>query len=451
MENMRNLLFARALMGTSLGFHISYVAFGIGLPLLLFISELLALKTGNDLYHRLARGWVRPMTVLFAIGAVSGTIISFELGLLWPRFMGFSGPMIGLPFWLEAFAFFVEAIFIGLYVYGEDRLSRRALLFCTVPITIAAAASAVAVISANGWMNSPAGFSLSNSVAPGARLAGVRPWRALANGAWAHEALHGTLAAYAACSFAAAGVYAFRLLRGDDKALCRLGLTLCLAVGAVVVPLMLITGDYSAVWVAHEQPAKLAAMEVVPNTVRGAPLIIGGWLDKRTNRVRYGLPVPKMLSLLAFHDPDARVQGLDAFAPALRPDANKVHPFFDLMVFSFFVMLAPSFWFWIARWRKKGKGKGKGKDVFSSRRLLISIIIASPFGLLAQEAGWMVTEFGRQPWMVYRVMNVSSGVTPRSVEWVFVLFALVYAALTAGLLRLLPAHGRIRDDKEGTC
>ena len=433
---MGNLFFARALMGVSLGFHIIYVAFGIGFPLLLFISEFLALKTGNDLYHRLARSWARPMTVLFAIGAVSGTIISFELGLLWPRFMGVSGPMIGLPFWLEGFAFFTEAIFIGLYIYGEDRLSRRALLLCTIPIAIAAAASAVAVISANGWMNSPAGFVFAAGPAVGRAAAptAVRPWRALANGAWAHEALHGTLATYAACSFAVAGVYALRLLkRGPGIALYRLGLTLCLAVGAVTVPLMLATGDYSAQWVAHRQPAKLAAMEDVTRTVRGAPMVIGGWLDKRTGRVRYGLKVPEMLSLLAFHNPDARVRGLDAFPPALRPDANKVHPLFDLMVLSFFVMLAPSLWFWIARWKKK--------DVFAKKRLLAAIVAASPFGLLAQEAGWMVTEFGRQPWVVYGIMNVSSGVTPRSVEWVFALFVLVYAALTAGLLRLLLAPG----------
>ncbi|MDA8326671.1 MAG: cytochrome ubiquinol oxidase subunit I [Nitrospiraceae bacterium] len=427
---MRNLLFARALMGISLGFHIVYVAFGIGFPLLLLmISELLALKTADGLYHRLARSWTRPMTVLFAIGAVSGTIISFELGVLWPRFMGFSGPMIGLPFWLEGFAFFIEAIFIGLYIYGGDRLSGRALLLCTVPVVIASAVSAVFVISANGWMNSPAGFTLANGSA-----VDVGPWRALANKAWAHEALHGTLATYAASSFAIAGVYAFRLLkRGDgEKPLYRLGLSLSLAVGAIFVPLMFVTGDYAATWVAREQPAKLAAMETLPETTRGAPMVIGGWLDRTTNRVRYGLPVPRMLSLLAFHDPDARVLGLDAFPPALRPDANKVHPLFDLMVFSFFVMLVPSLWFWTARWRKK--------DVFSMRPLLALIVIASPFGLLAQEAGWMVTEFGRQPWIAYGVMNVSNGVTPRQVEWVLVLFVLVYAALTAGLLRLLLAR-----------
>ncbi len=435
---MENLLFARTLMGISLGFHIVYVAFGIGFPLLLLVSELLALKTGNEQYHRLARSWTRPMTMLFAIGAVSGTILSFELGLLWPRFMGFSGQMIGLPFWLEGFAFFTEAIFIGLYIYGGNRLSRRALLLCTVPITIASAASAIFVISANGWMNSPGGFTPA-----GLGAADVRPWRALANKAWAHEAIHGALATYVAASFAIAGVYALRLLRkgrggmSPDRPgptnfnLSRPGLSLSLAVGGLLVPLMLVTGDYSATWVARQQPAKLAAMEIVPRTTRGAPMVIGGWLDETTGQIRYGLQVPKLLSLLAFHDPDARVLGLDAFPPALRPDANKVHPLFDLMVFSFFVMLAPSVWFWIARWRKK--------DVFASRPLLASIVIASPFGLVAQEAGWMVTEFGRQPWIAYQVMNVSNGVTPRSVEWVLVLFVLVYAALTAGLLKLLLA------------
>ena len=425
---MSNVIFARALMGTSLGFHIVYAAFGIGFPLLLLISELLALKTGNELYHELARSWTRPMVMLFAIGAVSGTILSFELGLLWPRFMGFSGQLIGLPFWLEGFAFFIEAIFAGLYVYGGGRLSRRAQFLCTIPITVSAAASAVFVISANGWMNSPSGFFLAHSAPPWAPLS-VRPWQALSNNAWAHEAVHGTLAAYVAASFAIAGTYAYRLLKGGDTPGRRLGLSLALAVGAILVPFMLISGDYAATWVAHRQPAKLAAMEIVPKTLRGAPMTIGGWLDKSTNEVRFGLKVPKMLSLLAFHDPDALVTGLDAFPPALRPDTNKVHPLFDLMIFCFFVMLAPSAWFWVSRWRKK--------DVFASRPLLAAIVVASPFGLLAQEAGWMVTEFGRQPWISYGVMLVSDGATPRSVLWVLVLFVLVYIALTVGLLRLL--------------
>lgn len=423
---MEDLFLARALMGISLGFHIIYVAFGIGFPLLLLISEFQALRTKNETYHRLARGWTRPMTVLFAIGAVSGTILSFELGLLWPVFMGFGGPMIGLPFWLEGFAFFIEAIFLGLYVYGEKRLSRRVLALVTIPITLSSAASAVFVISANSWMNTPAGFDLLNGHA-----FNVRPWQAMTNTSWLHEAVHGTLATYVASSFALSGIYAFRLLKGRLRAENKLGLSLTLAVGGALIPLMLVSGDFAATEVAMHQPAKLAAMEALPETVRGAPLAIGGWIDQNTNQLRYGILIPKMLSLLAYHDPDATVMGINAFPAGLRPNPNLVHTFFDLMIMSFFVMSAAAVWFWVARW--------KGKEVSGNRPLLITILISAPFGLLAQEFGWFVTEFGRQPWIAGGAMLVAKGVTPRPVAWVLIIFVLVYLALTIGLLKVLIA------------
>ncbi len=176
---MDNLLAARTLMGVSLAFHIIYATIGIGLPLMLMIAEGISLRSGNDLYHQMARRWVRPAGLLFAIGAVSGTILSFELGFLWPRFMAFSGALIGLAFTIEGFAFFTEAIFLALYIYGEKRLSRRALFFCTIPITVAAAASAVFVISANGWMNTPSGFRMVDGMP-----ADLHPLQALANPAW---------------------------------------------------------------------------------------------------------------------------------------------------------------------------------------------------------------------------------------------------------------------------
>src|ERR1035438_167088 len=225
---MDDVLAARALMGISLGFHIIYATIGIGLPLMMMIAEGLSLRTGDELYHLLARSWVRPAGVLFAIGAVSGTILSFELGLLWPRFMAFSGPLIGLAFSMEGYAFFVEAIFLALYIYGEQRLSRRMLFFCTIVLTVAAAVSAVFVISANAWMNTPAGFRLVNGT-----LTDVNPLNALANPAWAHEAVHGTLAAYVATGFAMAGVYAAALLRGRNLDLNKRALTLSLAVASV--------------------------------------------------------------------------------------------------------------------------------------------------------------------------------------------------------------------------
>ncbi len=183
---MDNLLSARALMGISLGFHIIYATVGIGLPFMLMIAEWLSLRSGDETYHQVARRWIRPAAVLFAIGGVSGTILSFELGLLWPRFMAFSGALIGLAFSMEGFAFFTEAIFLALYFYGERRVSRRMQFLCTLPLTVASAASAFFVISANSWMNTPAGFRLA-----GGALAKVHPLAAFANPAWAHEAVHG--------------------------------------------------------------------------------------------------------------------------------------------------------------------------------------------------------------------------------------------------------------------
>jgi cytochrome d ubiquinol oxidase subunit I len=422
---MDDVLAARALMGISLGFHIIYATIGIGLPLMLMIAEGVSLRTGDELYHQLARRWIRPAAVLFAIGAVSGTILSFELGLLWPRFMEFSGPLIGLAFSMEGFAFFVEAIFLALYIYGEERLSRRMLFFCTIILTVASAASAVFVISANAWMNTPAGFRLVNGA-----LADVHPFQALANPAWAHEALHGTLAAYVATGFAVAGVYAFSLLRGHSSDYNKRALTLALAVASVSLPLMLVSGDWSAMTIAVQQKPKFAAMEALFTTVRGAPLFIGGWPDPATGKVLYGIRIPKLLSYLAFRDPDALVEGLDAFPPGTTPDPRLVHPFFDLMVASFFIMLAAAVWFWWLRWRRR--------EVPLDKWPLRALLFASPFGMIALESGWLVTEFGRQPWIARGHMRVVEGVTPQtSVGLVLFTFLVVYLALTVGLMKLL--------------
>ncbi|NVN90070.1 MAG: cytochrome ubiquinol oxidase subunit I [Desulfuromonadales bacterium] len=422
---METVFSARALMGISLAFHIIYATIGIGLPLMLMIAEGMSLRSGDELYHQLARRWVRPAGLLFAIGAVSGTILSFELGLLWPRFMEISGPLIGLPFSMEGFAFFTEAIFLALYIYGEQRLSRRMLFFCTIILAISSAASAAFVISANAWMNTPTGFSLVNGA-----LVDVHPFQALANPAWAHEAVHGTLAAYVATGFAMAGVYAFALLRGQGSDSNKLGLTLALAVASLSLPLMLVTGDWAAMAVAAQQKPKLAAMEAHFTTTRGAPLIIGGWPDPVSKTVLYGIKIPKLLSVLAHRDPDALVEGLDAFPPGTTPDPRIVHPFFDLMVGSTFIMLAPAAWFWWLRWRRR--------DVPLDTWLLRALLLASPFGMIALESGWLVTEFGRQPWIIRDLMRVSEGVTPQTgIGLVLFMFFAVYLVLTAGLLKLL--------------
>ena len=440
---MDNLLAARALMGVSLAFHIVYATIGVGLPLMLMMAEGLSLKTGDELYHRIARRWIRPAGVLFAIGAVSGTILSFELGLLWPGFMAFSGPLIGFSFTMEGFAFFVEAIFLALYLYGESRLSRRQLFFCTIPMTIASAISAVFVISANAWMNTPAGFRMVDGAA-----VDLHPLQALANPAWAHEAVHGTFAAYVATGFAMAGIYAFSLLRGRVTDYNKRALTLSLAVGGVFLPLMLISGDWAADFLGEHQKPKLAAMEAHFVTGGGAPLIIGGWPDPATRTVRFGIRIPNLLSVLVHHDPRAVVEGLDAFPPGSTPDPRLVHPFFDLMVGSFFIMAAScgSFW-WLRRRRKQ---------VPLDRWLLMALIGAAPFGIIALESGWFVTEFGRQPWIIQSHMRLAQGVTPRGgMDVMFFTFLAVYLLLTIGLLKLLlrPSAGDTDDRIPGgaTC
>ncbi|MEZ4601768.1 MAG: cytochrome ubiquinol oxidase subunit I [Syntrophotaleaceae bacterium] len=438
---MDNVLAARALMGISLGFHIIYATIGIGLPLMLMLAEGISLKTGNELYHDMARRWIRPAGLLFAIGAVSGTVLSFELGLLWPRFMEFSGPLIGMPFWMEGYAFFTEAIFLALYIYGERRLSRRALFLCTIPLALSAALSAVFVISANSWMNTPAGFTLDSGA-----LTDISPLRAMMNPAFAHQAVHGTLAAFTATAFGMAGIYAFALLRRQNSLYFRKALLLAMAVGSLTLPFMLFSGDWSASFLARHQPAKLAAAESHFETMAGAPLILGGWPDPATGEVHFALRVPKMLSLLAFKDPDAVVVGLNDFPADEVPDPRWVHPFFQLMVGSFFIMALAAGWFWWHAWRRR--------NFAASRPLLWLLVAAAPFGLIALESGWLVTEFGRQPWIIQGVMKVAEGANPSGgLAIVLAVFLIVYILLTGGLVKMLlkrePSTDGSREDVHG--
>src|SRR5579885_2609895 len=271
---MTDLLAARAQMGTSLAFHIIFSALGVGLPLLLCIAEGLALKTKNPVWMMLTRRWARAAAILFAIGAVSGTILSFELGLLWPTYTKFAGAVIGLPFMLEGFAFFTEAIFLGLYLYGWDRLSPRAHWLCSFPIWISGLASAWFIVSANSWMNTPAGFVIKHD-----KIVDINPLQAIFNPSTPYQTVHMILACYVATGFAVAAVYAWSMLRGKRDEYRRKGLQLAMAMGAIAIPLQIISGDANARFLFSAQPAKLAAMEGVFNTTSGAPLTIGGWAD----------------------------------------------------------------------------------------------------------------------------------------------------------------------------
>jgi cytochrome d ubiquinol oxidase subunit I len=417
-------------MGVSLGFHICFVTVGIGLPLLLLIAEGIALRTGDETYRQMAKRWTRVFVLLFAVGAVTGTILSFELGLLWPTWMDFSGGIIGFIFTLEGVAFFTEAIFLGLYVFGWDRLSPVTHWLCSIPLVISSAASAFLVISVNGWMNQPDGFEVVNGV-----VTNIDPIDAMFNAAMPYQVTHGTIAAYVATGFAVAGVYAIAMLRGDRSEYVRKALVLGLAMAAVFIPLQIISGHVSGRFLADNEPEKFAAMEGQFETEEGASLFIGGYPDTEDKKMRFAIEIPKLASFLAFEDFDAEVQGLNDFPQDEIPDARLVHFPFQAMVGIGFFMLFVVTWFFGLAWLRKRIDPG--------RLLLLAIAATLPLGFVAIEAGWFVTEFGRQPWVIYQVMRTSDAATPREgIGFILLVFILIYIALTAALAFLLLREGR---------
>jgi cytochrome d ubiquinol oxidase subunit I len=421
---MNTLTAARAQMEVSLAFHMVFAALGIGLPLLMLLAEGMWLRTKKQHYRDLARKWSKAAALTFAIGAVSGTALSFEFGLLWPRFMAFAGDIIGPAFALEGYAFFIEAIFVGLYLYGWDRLSPRVHWLTGIPVALGGLLSGILVVAANAWMQTPTGFTLVNG-----KPANISPFAPFQSPAWIQMALHSSLSCYIATGFAVAGVYALGLLRGRRDAYHRSALTLALVVASVATFVMPLSGDLSARSVAQEQPAKLAAMEALFNTTKGAPLLIGGLPDPATGTVRFGVELPHFLSFLATHDFNATITGLNAFPVDQRPDVVLSHITFQIMVGSAFALIGLALWFWWARWRRWGK---------PNTWLLRALLIGSPLGFVALEAGWMVTEVGRQPWIIYHIMRTADGVTPATgVPLTFFGFSVLYATLGLALAYLL--------------
>jgi cytochrome d ubiquinol oxidase subunit I len=428
---MTDLLAARALFGLSLAFHIVFAAVGVAMPLLMVVAEWRWRRTGSEVHLDLAKRWAKGTTILFAVGAVSGTVISFELGLLWPRFMAFAGAIIGMPFSLEGFAFFAEAIFLGIYLYGWGRVSPRLHLASGAVVAAAGAASAFFVTLANAWMNRPAGFDLVAGTATR-----IDPLVAMFPPGWAHEVIHVLLSCYVATGFAVAGIHALFLLREPGSAFHRAALRLALGTGAVAALLQPISGDYSARMVAREQPVKLAALEGQFRTERGAPLRLGGLPDPDRRETRFALEIPRGLSLLAFHDPDAEVKGLEAFPREAWPNVRHVHLAFQAMVGLGTLLAAVSAGWLLLLVRRREP----------SRAFLKAIVAAGPAGFLALEAGWLVTEWGRQPYSVWGVLRTADSVTPVGHLAVpFVLFMVLYlflAVVTAALLRRQMLPGR---------
>ena len=435
---MPDLVAARSQMALSLGWHIVLACFGVGFPLIVLLAEWRALRTGDAAYSALARAWTRALGVLFAIGAVSGTILSFELGILWPRFMGRFGEVVGLPFALEGIAFFVEAIFVGLYLYGWDRLSPRAHLASGVPIVVAGLASAWFVVTANAWMNQPTGFRLD----PSGKVVDPDPWAAITNRAMPVQTTHMILAALMVAGFGVAAVYAAAWLRGRRDRYHRLGFLVPFTLAVVITPVQIGVGDWAARFLAQRQPVKFASLEGLRETAAGAPLTVGGvYLD---GRVRFGVRVPKGLSILAHHDPDAVVHGLDEVPPADRPPVGVVRNAFQTMVALGFGLLGLGAWFAVAWWRRR-----EPPASVWFYRAAVAAGFAAP---LALEAGWVVTEVGRQPWIVWRVMRVSEAVTTAPHIRVGLYFlVVVYALLTWGtvfVLRRLATAGAPQEPSE---
>jgi cytochrome d ubiquinol oxidase subunit I len=433
---VNDLLAARLQMAVSLGFHIVFACIGMTMPWLMAAAEWRWLRHGDARDLALAKAWAKGVAVLFAVGAVSGTVLSFELGLLWPTFMKHAGPIIGLPFSWEGAAFFLEAIALGLFLYGWDKLPPRVHFASGIVVGLSGVASGVLVVAANAWMNSPAGVRFEAGQAHD-----IDPVAAMFNDAWFSQALHMTIAAFEATGFLVAGVHALRLLRRPELDLHRRGLRIALLMAACAALLQPLSGDLSAKDVAQRQPAKLAAMEGHYHTQKGAPLSIGGLPDDEGRTLRYALEIPNALSILAFGDPDAEVMGLDRVPREFWPPTLICHLAFQTMVGCGSVLAGFSLFFLFASRYRPGWLRG--------RAFLYTVIGLAPLGFLAVEAGWTVTEVGRQPWIIYQVMLTRDAVTPMpGLQWTLLGTCLIYAVLAT--LAITVMSRLIRQLEQGT-
>jgi cytochrome bd ubiquinol oxidase subunit I len=415
---------ARQMQALSFAVHIPLACFGMAFPAFVVFMEALWLRTGDPIYRTVAKRWSKVMLALFAVGVVTGTILSFELGLLWPGFMATFGEVFGLGFTLEAFSFFVEAIFIAIYVYGWDRLSARAHFLAGIPVVAAGFTGSLMVISVNAWMNSPSGFTLEEG-----RVTDVRPLEALfGNDYLWHEYVHMYVAAFIVAGFLTAGVYAWGWLRGRRGRYERVALVVPLTVAALASPVQIVVGDWAARTVAREQPVKLAAFEGLHASEKGAPVHLLGWYDGE--EVRYGIALPRLLSLLAYHDPNARVEGLEEVPADERPPVNVVRVAFQTMVGIGLVLAAISLVYlfvWVRRRRLP-----------RSPWFYRAVAAAGPLSVVALIAGWVTTEVGRQPWVVYGHMRTEEAVTGADgIPIGYASLAIVYAGLAAAVVWIL--------------
>jgi cytochrome bd ubiquinol oxidase subunit I len=429
-DHQAYLLQARQMQALSFAAHIPLVCFGVAFPAMVLFTEWLHHRTGDEVYHRIARRWTRVMVALFAVGVITGTILSFDMGLLWPNFTATFGSVFGLGFAVEGFSFFMEAIFLGIYIYGWDRLSPRAHLLSGIPVAIAGFTGSMMVIAVNAWMNHPSGFRLV-----GGQVVDVRPLAALfVNSYLWHELVHMYVAAYIVVGFVVAAGYAVGRLRGRWGRYERTALAIPLTVAALAAPVQVLIGDWAAREVTAMQPIKLAAIEGLAQTTQGPSEHLLGWYTD--GRVRYGIPIPHLLSLLADHRWNATVQGLDTVPPDQRPPVNVVRVAFQGMVGIGTLMALLGLVFLAVRVRRR--------RLPESPWFYRAVVVAGPASVVALICGWVTTEVGRQPWVVYRVMPTSQAVTGASgIPVGFGVLSLVYLGVAIGVAWVLRRLARM--------
>ncbi len=430
---MDNLIAARSTMAISLAFHIIFACIGMTMPFLMVISNWLWIKRKDEIYLQLTKAWSKGVAIFFAIGAVSGTVLSFELGLLWPDFMKYAGAIIGMPFSWEGTAFFIEAICIGLFLYGWNRLNPYVHWISGLMVGISGVLSGIFVVCANAWMNAPAGFDWVNG-----KAININPVAAMFNPAWLSQSSHMIIAAFIATSFGVAGIHAILLLRNKNNLLHKRAFVIALSFGSIFAVLQLLSGDHSAKDVAKRQPIKLAAMEGHFNTEKGAGLTIGGIPDVKTETTNFGIKIPRLLSFLAYGNFNAEVKGLHDFPKDDWPPIIPVHFGFQIMVGIGFLLAFVGVLFWVLflKW----------KDKITANWFLKLAAICTPLGFIAVEAGWIVTEVGRQPWIIYNIMKTSDAVTPVPYQIVhFILFLIVYILLSIMAVWLMRRQVKVLD------
>jgi cytochrome d ubiquinol oxidase subunit I len=417
-------LAARQLMAFALATHIVLACLGVSFPAITLIANYRGLRKDDPDALTLARRWSKVQAVLFAVGAVTGTVLSFLFGLLWPGLMGRYGGAFGIPFAIEGIFFFTEAIFLAIYIYGWRRLPPWKHFWTGVPVMIAGLGGAFAVVTANGWMNQPGGFT----VGPDGTVTEVDPWQVVFNGATAYEVPHMILAAYCIGGFLVAAVYATGMLQGRRDRYHRIGFLIPFTVGAIAIPVQMFVGDFAARSVFEDQPVKFAAIELVPQTATNVPETIGGRLEN--GQVVGGIAIPDLASILSGFSPDTQIQGLDIVPPDQQPPATVVHWAFDIMVLTGSALVLLALWYGLVWWRRR--------DIPHTKWFLRAAVAGGALAIIATEAGWVVTEVGRQPWIVYEDLLVRDAVTPAGGIWVFfIVIVVLYLAVFSTLLRVL--------------